>query len=360
MSKRRIFDIGFPGDDGAAQPTPSSSAGARRGPMAAAITENAEALRQRRDAEAAIRAENDALAHELVRLKKLGLVVDLIPLEHIETRKLTRDRAPKRDPEIDELKASIRSIGLSNPIRVEASDRGYELVQGFRRLAAYRELFEETGDDAYARIPAGLLPKGETLELLYRRMVDENLVRRDISFAEMAELARGYAKDPETAARDVETAIGVLFESAGRQKRNYIRHFAALLDHLGPDLKFPEAIPRALGLQLEKRLSAEPAFESHARATLRVHKPKSVEEELETLRALAEGRPVRHVRGASPRGQSKTTLRYQSAGCMIRCTATDGRLLMQAERDFSILERGQLEAALDAFFRALDGEPESD
>ena len=75
--RRRIFDVDLPpADDIPADLEVKSmgprisTVGARRGPMAAAITENAEALAERRAAEERIRAENDALAHELVRLKK--------------------------------------------------------------------------------------------------------------------------------------------------------------------------------------------------------------------------------------------------------------------------------------------------
>lgn len=181
--KKRVFDINF--DDVEIDPPADVPAGteARRGPMASAISENAEALASRQSAEAAIRAENDALAHEHVRLKRAGLITDMIPLERVLTGKLTRDRVPGRDPEIEELKNSIREIGLSNPIRVEPVGDDYELIQGFRRVTAYRELFEETGDDRFARIPAGINARGEDMLRLYRRMVDENMVRRGCPLA---------------------------------------------------------------------------------------------------------------------------------------------------------------------------------
>jgi hypothetical protein len=54
---------------------------------------------------------------------------------------LTRDRKAVRDSEIDELKASISDIGLSNPIQVLEAGDGYELVQGYRRMTAFRELY---------------------------------------------------------------------------------------------------------------------------------------------------------------------------------------------------------------------------
>lgn len=366
MSKRRIFDIDFPDEVGGA-PDPAGQAGvpagtepARRGPMAAAITENAEALRRRQEAEAAIRAENDRLAHEMVRLKKLGLIVDLVPLDAIRAEKLTRDRAPARDPELDELKESIRAVGLSNPIRVEEADGGYELVQGFRRLAAYRELLAETGDARYAAIPAGLVMRGETLESLYRRMVDENLVRRDISFAEMAELARAYVSDAATGAVTIDQAIAALYASAGRQKRVYIRNFAALLERLGGHLLHAHAMPRALGLALLKRIEREPGAQSALVQRLVAQPDRSEEAELAILRDFAEragqgaaGTPARVLRTGGQPG-AKTSLRVARGADIVRCTATAGRVELRLDRDFSALDRHRLQEAVEAFLDALD------
>ncbi|MBL4930174.1 hypothetical protein [Fuscibacter oryzae] len=91
MKKHRPFDIELP-DDPETFPVGKEEP-SRRSLMAAAITENAEPLRDRRAVEAAIRAENDTLAAEHVRMKQLGLIVDLIPLDQVEAWTLTRDRA---------------------------------------------------------------------------------------------------------------------------------------------------------------------------------------------------------------------------------------------------------------------------
>ncbi len=354
MSKRRVFDIDFP--EGAPHSEERVGAEGRRGPMAMAISESGDATRSREEAYAEIRTENDALAHEFVRLKKLGLIVDLIPVRDIGVTKLTRDRSAARDPEIDELKVSITRIGLSNPIRVEEVAGGYELIQGYRRLQAFRELWEETGDERFAAIPAGLLARGETLESLYQRMVDENLIRRDLSFAEMAELARRYVADVQTDAVDINAAVASLFASASRQKRSYIRHFATLLDLVGDSLRFPEAIPRALGLQLEKKLTQGELSARAVRGRLGAVSAGDPEAELGVLREMAAGTPApRHARKAERAG-AKTTLRYEGPGGMVRCTATEGSILLRAERDFSNLDREALESALEAFFRTLDGE----
>jgi len=355
MIKRRTFDIDFPSEE--AVPTGTDREG-RRGPMATAITENADALRTRQAAEASIRAENDRLAHELVRLKKLGLVTDLIPLDQIHISKLTRDRASDRDAELDELKASVKDIGLSNPIRVEIADNGsYELVQGFRRLTAFRELYAETGEERFAAIPAGLIAKGETLENLYRRMVDENLIRRDISFAEMAILARSYLHDPETSATSIDQAIANLFQSAGRQKRIYIRNFASLLDRVGMHLSHAAAIPRALGLDVLKRMDKEPGAATMLGRVLVSQPDRNDVEELSILRDFAAGAgqatPRRPARGPGNPG-AKTTLRVARGEEVARCVATHGRMELRMDKDFSAIDRHRLEQAIEAFLAALD------
>jgi ParB family chromosome partitioning protein len=106
--KRRMFDIDLPAD--APAPDASGTAGLRRGPMATAIGETGASLRERAAAEAEIRAENDALAQEFVRLKKLGLVTDMIPLDAVRTTRLIRDRARHRDLDLGDLKAEVRRL----------------------------------------------------------------------------------------------------------------------------------------------------------------------------------------------------------------------------------------------------------
>jgi ParB family chromosome partitioning protein len=361
MSKRRVFDIGFPGDapDTPATVPAGTDPAPRRGPMAAAITENAEALRERAAVEARIRSENDALAHEFVRLRGLGLLVDLIDLDAIAAEELTRDRAPGRDEDLDELKESIRAIGLSNPVRVVARGAGFELVQGYRRLTAYRELLAETGDtERYGRIPAGLVAPGETIDALYRRMVDENMVRRDISFAEMADLARAYFDDPQTEAQTLDAAIATLYGSAARQKRIYIRNFARLLETLDGALLHAAQIPRALGLAVWKRLDREPVSAARLRRALSDEPARDAERELAILRAYAEA-------GAEPQAAmpqtparkpgAKTTLRVQHGAAIAQCTASDGRVELRLPQDFSTVDRVRLERAVTAFLAALEG-----
>lgn len=358
--KRRVFDIDLPEDGPEAAPETKSMAGLRRGPMATAIGETGESLRRRQEQEQTIRAENDVLAHEFVRLKKLGLITDLIPVDAVATNKLIRDRSRRLDPELDDLKASIRAVGLSNPIRVEQVGEGrYELVQGWRRLSAYRDLYAETGDAIYARIPAGLMAKGETLDDLYRRMVDENMVRKDISWAEMAMLARAYAEDPSVDCPDLDSAVNVLFATASPQKRSYIRRFAMLMRMMEKVLEHPEMIPRALGLDVAHRLESDPASITILAQALRAMPRRTAEQELTVLRDFADERAaVISPRGNPGRGRpakrGKTTLRLPLPGGEVKCTAAAGKVELQMDRDFSAVERQRLEAAIEAFFAALD------
>ena len=348
--KRRIFDIDFDDVETSTSPQVSES---RRGPMATAITENADAMAARQVAEKAIRAENDALAHEHVRLKKAGLITDLIPLDQVRADKLIRDRAMVRDDEIDELKTSILEIGLSNPIRVEKLERGYELVQGYRRLTAFRELLEETGDPIYSKIPAGINASGENIQQLYRRMVDENLVRRGVSFGEMAKLAIAYIKE-DPLIESYDRAVDVLFASSGRQRRSYVKSFVRLVLLIGDDLYHIQALPRALGLNLLKRIE-EDAMQCEAlQQALRAQEVLTAEDELRVLQNFMAEKKTAWPKSEAQRS-AKTTFRIQRPEGTAKCVAADGRIELQFERDFGGLERQRLETAVRAFFDVLDG-----
>ncbi|EAQ10890.1 ParB family chromosome partitioning protein [Maritimibacter alkaliphilus HTCC2654] len=362
--KRRIFDIDMPEDPPAPSPetfpaekvSDQDTSRARRGPMATAISETASSARERQDIEARIRAENDALAHEHVRLKRLGLLVDLVPLDKIETHKLVRDRAKGPDMELAELKASIQELGLSNPIRVEAAGEGrFELIQGYRRLAAYRELLEETGDtERFGAIPAAVVAQGDTLDSLYRKMVDENLVRKDISFAEMAQLAVDYAADPGTPERDPDKVVARLFKSASYSKRSYIRSFIRFVKEIAPHLSYPTEVPRALGLALVARMDEVEGLPAAIGLALADMDNRSVQQELDVLRSFVKdgGDQKPAGRGSTPAGKSdtvgkaKTSFQFDRAEGRAKCTAASGRLEIRMDRDFTTVDRRKLEAAV--------------
>ena len=371
VKKRSVFDINFEaeeeGDDTrfpAGNPSERETKSynvqghplqdrepARRGPMASAISEAADATSDRAVAAAAIRAENDALAQEHVRLKKLGLITDLIQTSDVAITKLTRDRSANVDPELEELKDSIRHVGLSNPIRVEQTENGYELIQGFRRLSAFRELAEETGDARYSRIPAALVPRGEPLADLYRKMVDENLVRKGISFGEMAQLALSYARDMDIASSE---AVAVLYASALKQKRRYILQFTYVLEALGDALRYPEALPRALGLEMHKHFDAQPERAGEVAQALRAQPDRDADAEQALLRATIAA--FGKVAKPAPKSVSKMSLRLSRPEGDVRLLAQEGRIEIRLPKDFSAFNRATLQAGLEAFLESLDKE----
>ena len=122
-------------------------------------------------------------------------------------------------------------------------------------------------------------------------------------------------------------------------------------------LEHPTAIPRALGLQLADRIEGDP----------------------EALRDLVCGAatagqsgrgggagdpaPVPYGAGGAVAGEGARGAEGRAAGqgdrwrCRVgpgvRCTATQGKMELRADMDFATLDRGRLEAAIEAFFRAL-------
>ena len=206
------------------------------------------------------------------------------------------------------------------------------------------------------------MPDGQGLEGLYRRMVDENLVRKDVSFAEMAELARAYAADPATGTDNSDKAVTVLFQSAGYQKRSYIRAFVWLLDRIGDALSYSHEIPRNLGLALKRRLEAEPEVATGIREELAGWENRSVEDELGVLRRWAgagEGdATVPAGKNASPAPaetsrRARVTFQLPRAEGPAKCTAANGRLEVRLPLDFSTLDRRRLEAAVRALLDQL-------
>ncbi|MFO7805089.1 MAG: ParB N-terminal domain-containing protein [Paracoccaceae bacterium] len=357
--KRRVFDIEMPEADPGPQIS-SLDEPKRRSPMASAISENAGAMTERAAAEARIRAENDSLAHEYVALKKAGLVTRMIPVDDILTEALVRDRKKGDDEDLPELVASIRDVGLSNPIRVEErADGRYELIQGYRRMTAYRMLQAEEGD-TWAEIPAAVLPRGEGIAGLYRQMVDENLVRRDLSFAEMANVARAYSADPDTPQMSVEDAVAELFKSAAYNKRSYIRSFARLMEMADKQLTHAEHLPRNLGLALLKRLEAGNGALARLAAHFDEARHRTPEEEVALVRSFVGEEPEappQRAEGDGPKTarRPRTTFDLRHAGERVKCTAGEGQLTLKLDRDLTGVDRRRLEQGIALLLDTLDG-----
>jgi ParB family chromosome partitioning protein len=290
-----------------------------------------------------------------------------IPLDAISTKKLQRDRSCHIDPQIDDLKASILATGLSNPIRIDTSrpDR-YELIQGWRRLSAYRALLADTGLSCYATIPAIPVENSTSTAKLYRRMVDENMVRKDLSWAEMGRIAIIYYDSNDYGSLD--DAIDSLFASTSPQKRSYIRHFADIMNRLGKVLEHPEAIPRALGIALNQALKSESGRTAALCDALRAYPKRDAATELDILRHFAtppeapdrfEDNPLSSRGIYTPAKPSRAAkrpapmLRLELMGGAVTATLAPGRIELLLDCDFTQTMRPRLESAIAAFYAAL-------
>ena len=162
---------------------------------------------------------------------------------------------------LEGLAASIREVGVLQPIVVRREDQGYELVAGERRLRAAKLA-------GLATIPAVIRETDDTESL--REALIENLHRDDLAPLEMAAAFQELLEE-------LEVSQDVLAERLGFS-RAHIANTIRLL-HL------PAEVQRMLG---EGRLQA-----GHARALLALADPEA--QKAVGLRVAAEGLSVRQV-----------------------------------------------------------------
>ncbi len=162
-----------------------------------------------------------------------------IPLADIDAHALPRDRTVLDAAALAELQASIAATGLRQPIEVFATDTGYALISGYRRLHATQALHDLTGDPRHAQIDAILrTPADRTAALA--AMVAENDIRQPLSVWEQAAIATA------TLAQDVfdtlDAALAALYPHANRQKRARLRGVAEVVEALDGLLIDPETM----------------------------------------------------------------------------------------------------------------------
>ncbi|WP_424934700.1 ParB/RepB/Spo0J family partition protein [Amaricoccus macauensis] len=245
-------------------------------------------------------AESAALAEvtrEVTQARESGRLVIELPLEDIAPDYLTRDRIPVEDEEMAALRTSIRTHGQRTPIevtplgtdgRAEGSTLPYGLISGWRRLAALKALFAETGEARFATVQA-LIRRPETAQAAYVAMVEENEIRVGLSQYERARVAalsvqRGIFETEKA-------ALLSLFATASRPKRSRIRSFLEIYHALDAHLRFPAHLPERLGLKLVEMIRAG-GSEEITRA-LDQGNPQTPEAELEILENLLQPAPTK-------------------------------------------------------------------
>lgn len=325
----------------------------RPGPMGVAGREVAENVAAATEAQVDARRRNAADAKEWRDASAEGRVLLRVPIDEIADDDLPRDRLGLADlaqsDEMEELKASIRARGQREPIELYRDAEGrLQLKKGWRRVAALKALRAETGDDrfaeALARIDQGPPAEAEAQAArvgLYVDMVEENAVREDLTFAEMANLVLEAAADPRTGLATHEEAVGRLYGSLARMKRSNIRRFVTLMRLLGDSLPFPKAIGRDLGADVGRRLEETPALAEALRRSLAG--VKSPEKQNAALKAaLAE--PVRRRNRRFSRGP-------------LSATVSTHEVRIQTAFPVGTMSDHRLEAAIDAFLDAIEQYP---
>ena len=320
------------------------------GPMGAAVRETASSLNESTENLVEQRRQNASDAKEFRKARDEGRVLVAIGINEIQTSDLPRDRldlsSVARSDEMDELKSSIRERGQKEPIELYVDDDGsFQLKKGWRRLTAIQQLFDETGDARFSTVTARVANTKSARLDLYIDMVEENVVREDLTFAEMAQVAILAANDEELGAGDAEALVGRLYSSLHKMKRSYIRSFVHLLKELDDALSFPKSISRNLGVEVTRKLRAVPGSAAELRALL--GSASSAADQNEILEVFLKGTEA-EVSDGNSRGK-KESVKYEFHVGASKVTARKGECRILSSYDFTSLDRARLQKAVEAF-----------
>ncbi|SFP43532.1 ParB/RepB/Spo0J family partition protein [Tranquillimonas alkanivorans] len=338
-------------------PIDSSTAARRRrtpGPMGAAVRETAESLSEATETKIEQRRRNAEDARAWREARESGLVLAALRVDDVATDDLPRDRleldAIAVSDEMEELKASIRARGQKEPIEVyEAPDGKYQLKKGWRRLTALSQLRAETGEDRFERVIARVEGTVSDRVDRYIDMVEENVVRQDLTFAEMAQLAITAAEDDSVDGDDAEAMVNRLYGSLHKMKRSYIRSFVHLLLALGEDLRWPREVSRNLGVDVARALKAGQGDVEDLRGRLAGCSDAGAQSEVlgSFLKRLNAPEPV-------GRGVQVPRQKYEFHLGPTKVTARMGECRIVSGRDFTNVPREKLERAIKAFEAELE------
>lgn len=319
------------------------------GPMGAAVREAAGSLAESTESLVEQRRQNAADAKAFRAAQGEGRVLEQLQVDDIRTDDLPRDRINLNDAagsdEMEELKASIRARGQREPIEVFSTGNGFQLKKGWRRLTALKQLWQETGDARFATVVARVSVGLHSRIDLYIDMVEENVIREDLTFAEMAQVAIIAAHDAEMEGLEADALVGRIYASLHKMKRSYIRSFVFLLQELGDVLPFPKAVSRNLGVEVARRIQTDPGLSEILRNDL--GSVTSSEEQNAVLSRLVSSPPVQTI--APQKSAEKKAVKYEFHVGSAKVTARKGECRILANTDFSSVDRKRLQKAIEAF-----------
>lgn len=327
------------------------------GPMSTAVRETAETLQDSTEALVETRQRNASDARTYREALSDGLVLSRIALDEILVDNLPRDRLDldtvAASDEMDELIASIRAYGQKEPIEVFTSEAGvYHLKKGWRRLKALRRLYDETGSAEFSTVLARIDATESDRLRHYVEMVEENILREDLTFAEMAHLAITASSDAavQSAGVDVgpDAMVNRLYGSLHKTKRSYIRSFVGLLTALGDSVKYPKSIGRDLGVSVARKLAETPEAIGPLRAMLMAG--EGVDAQTAALQSVLMEDPSARAPVRRDNQRMKTEFHVGSA----KITARKGEVRIKDSADFAGISRQKLQEAVQAFQRVLE------
>lgn len=232
--------------------------------------------------DAAMTAALTEMTDMVAKARSEGRIVEVLSLSQIDMGHLVRDRVHVHSDDLNALKSSLTARGQQTPI--EVVDRGaqavprYGLISGWRRMVALSEI-------GTAEVLA-IVRQPKTSSDAYVAMVEENEIRSDISFYERA---RVVVKALEQGVYiDTKQALQTLFSNVSRAKRSKIKSFMVLVETLDATLQFPSALSERTGLELAKRIQANPSAAEAMKKRLLKAQPTSPEAEVAVL--LMDGR----------------------------------------------------------------------
>lgn len=326
------------------------------GPMGAAVRDVAENLTETTEAKVVQRRQNAEDAKTFRQARDEGRVLVHLALTEIATDDLPRDRleleAVAASDEMEELKASIRERGQKEPVEVyEGADGRYQLKKGWRRYTALTQLYSETGDETFAtviaRVEAG---QGDRISR-YIDMVEENVVREDLTFAEMAQVAITAAEDDAIDEADPSELVNRLYGALHKTKRSYIRSFVFLLSTLGDALQWPKDVARNLGVDVSRAIKGEAQV---AALCEELRECASPEAQARVLAGFVEGEKA--SRATAPKAQPRKQ-KFEFFVGKTKVTARQGECRLVSDQDFATLPKARLEEAVKAFEEVLKGGP---
>ena len=323
------------------------------GPMGVAVREAAENLSETTESKLEQRKQNAVEAKEYRRAQDSGLVLEEIPLSDIHMDDLPRDRleldAVALSDEMEELKASILARGQKEPIEVYLSGDGrHQLKKGWRRFTALSQLLLETGDARFGTVIARVAKGTETRISRYIDMVEENVVREDLSFAEMAQVALTAASDDKIDENDPDLIVGRLYGSLHKMKRSYVRAFVFLLGEIGDVLRFPKDVSRNLGVDVSRAIKAGQGNLISLRKELM--ETQSATEQSEVLSRFLSNAKATAKNVAKDRAP-REKFEFHLGGTKITARAGECRIVSNV--DYSGVSKDTLEKAVLAFEDAL-------